>query len=200
MTITVVDGIVATTDETGAVFNGGTITNSTITNSPISGSTGSFTTVSAASFFPTSTSGIIGTITNNNAAAGSVGEFVSSTISFGSAVNLTSGQTDAVTSISLTAGDWDVHGQVCFISNAATTMTLLEGGINTVSSAMPQPSATTARVRIDGVITTGSDNNLGYMQVRQSLSATTTVYLVANSVFAVNTNAAFGFIGARRVR
>jgi len=51
---------------------------------------------------------LIGTTTNDNAAAGQVGEYVSSTITGGASVALTPGVATNITSISLTAGDWDV--------------------------------------------------------------------------------------------
>ena len=53
----------------------------------------------------TPTGGIVGTTTNNNAAAGCVGEYVSSAIEYASRVSLTTSTPANVTSISLTAGD-----------------------------------------------------------------------------------------------
>ena len=82
-------------------------------SSPVAGTTAAFSsTLSAgAATLPSvtfnTTSGVIGTTTNNAAAAGSVGEYVSSTVAPGSAVTITTTVTSQdITTISLTAGDW----------------------------------------------------------------------------------------------
>lgn len=143
---------------------------------------------------------IYGVTTNSNAAAGQVGEYISSSILFGSSISLTSTFSSNVTSISLTAGDWDVRGVVSFTPAGTTTSSDFRVAINTVSASLP---------------TIGAENNIsasstayaaaGYAilpvgTMRISLSATTTVYLVARAIFAVSTMTAYGFIGARRVR
>jgi hypothetical protein len=140
-----------------------------------------------------STSGIIGTTTNNSAAALSVGEFVTSTAA---AVGLTTGAVANLTSISLTAGDWDVWGTVGF--TPASTATVLFGGINSTSATLP---GITSGVRLTMVQTFPSGQGQGGFvgQARFSLSATTTVYLVLRVDFA-STCTGDGYIGARRVR
>ena len=128
------------------------------------------------------------------------GEYVSSSVAAGSAVSLTSGASANVTSISLTAGDWDIFGGVGFTGNAATTMTVAIGGISTVSATVPGTSDRETRIspRAD-TFAQSSFITLALPTSRISLSSTTTVYLVANSTFAVNTNSAYGAIAARRV-
>ncbi len=180
----------------GGIFTVAQLAASDLSN----GTTGTGAAVLTAS--PTiTTPNIVGTATNNNASAGSVGEYVSSGVLAGSAVALTNNTRADVTSISLTAGDWDVTGMVAFTDNAATTVTLVAGWLNTVSVTFP---------------TVGTDVGSGYQQhygswtsnvptctfgpVRLSLSGTTTVYLGAYSTFAVNTAAAYGLLHARRVR
>lgn len=71
--------------------------------SALLGVTGALTVSTTGTF----SGGIVGTTTNNAAAAGCVGEYVSSTIAPGSAVTITTTTTSQdITTISLTAGDW----------------------------------------------------------------------------------------------
>jgi hypothetical protein len=139
-----------------------------------------------------------GTNTNDNASAGYVGEYISSTVVLGSAVSLTNDTTANVTSISLTAGDWDVSGVVAFNPNAATTMTANRAAISTTSATVP--TAGNAGYTWGANPGTGLPIAISTGVARLSLNATTTVYLVARSTFAVNTQSAYGTISARRVR
>ena len=177
----------------------------TIDGIPIGGTTpssGAFTTITATgTITPSQTNGIVGTTTNNNANAGSVGEFVSSTVLVGSAVSLTTATATNVTSISLTAGDWDVWGSVWFNPGATTQSTTNVGWISTTSAALPTAPNGGAEYASTSAITVGA-GIYGFPTgtIRFSLSGTTTIFLGAYSSFSVSTNAAFGFIGARRVR
>lgn len=141
-----------------------------------------------------------GTGTNDSAAAGYVGQYISSSIVAGSAVPLTTTVSANVTSISLTAGDWDVASSVLFLPDPTTTSTAQHGAISATTGTFP---------------TAGSENNIGGLSIafgaggtgqfcvgptRISLASTTTIYLVASAIFAVSTMAAYGFIGARRIR
>lgn len=145
---------------------------------------------------------IIGTTTNDAAAAGSVGQEIVSSVAVGSAVGLTSTVAANVTSISLTAGDWDITGTGLLRTNAATTLSLFLTSISTVSATHDNSTpgrfaystyyATTAGATIDPT------NVLGTTRI--SLAGTTTVYLVTSATFAVNTASAWGTIRARRVR
>ncbi len=142
---------------------------------------------------------ITGTNTNDDAAAGRVGEYIESVIASGSAVGLTSGASANVTSISLTAGDWDVSGNVIFLTAAGTSVTQVQGSISSTSATSDvtslQKIAMAAFVpgAVSGFACTPNT-------VRKSLASTTTIYLVANSVFTISTNSAYGVISARRVR
>lgn len=137
--------------------------------------------------------GNIGTTTNDSAATGTVGEFVTST---GSLVSLTSGSISNITSISLTAGDWDVFGSVGIV--AASTATVLIGGISTTSVTMP---SVTSGVYANLVLafTSGQGQTMSVGCARLSLAVTTTVYLVLRANFA-STCTGYGYIGARRRR
>lgn len=165
-------------------------------------STGAFTTLSSTGdFTPSQTNGIVGTTTNNNANAGSVGEFISSTVLVGSAVALTTATPTNVTSILLTAGDWDVWGSVWFNPAGTTQSTTNIGWISSTSATLPTPPNNGAEHAVTSAITVGA-GTYGFPvgMARFSLSGTTTIFLSAYSSFSVSTNAAYGFIGARRVR
>jgi hypothetical protein len=149
----------------------------------------------------TLTGGIVGTTTNDNASAGNVGEIISSTVLAGSAVALTTSVTANITSISLTAGDWDVWGNIAFVGAGGASSTIYQAAINTTSATLPTAPASGAY----GVLTlpSGASNATQIMQAGQqrlSLASTTTVYLVASTVFAGGTCTGYGYIGARRRR
>ena len=149
-------------------------------------------------------SSIKGTNTNDSASAGYVGEYTSSTVGSGSSVSLTTATVANVTSISLTAGDWDVWGQVAFDTTATTDFTFMAAGTSRTSTTLPAAGDDTlgrvSMIRVAGAIGTNSDGVFPIHTVRMSLSATTTVYLVARCDFTASTAAAYGFIAARRMR
>jgi hypothetical protein len=183
--------------------NNPTITGGTVDGAVIGGTTpaaGHFTAVSATgAITPSSTNGIVGTTTNDSANAGSVGEFVSSTVPAGSAVSLTTGTNANVTSISLTAGDWDLSGSIYFNPAGTTATSQILGCISTTSATFP-PAPDSGGAFFLPFSSTGSTIGVPISKIRISIASTTTVYLVAQAAFTVSTNAAYGFIGARRVR
>ena len=144
------------------------------------------------------TSGIIGTTTNNNAAAGSVGELVSSVIASGSPTSLTSTTNANVTSISLTAGDWDVWGNISYVPGAGTTAVSLIGWISATSATLPDASLYSAA--LIGGAALSIDVGFTVPMLRFSLATTTTIYMSTVAVFAVNTLGAAGGLYARRIR
>lgn len=143
-----------------------------------------------------------GTNTNDSAAAGYVGEYIESSIASGSAVSLTSTVAANVTSISLTAGDWDVTADVTYSPAATTNFTLAFHSISSTSAT--QDSTTGGAYNVyrfpAGNVPVAGFNTAGVGPVRKLLSATTTIYLVAQSTFTVSTMAAYGILRARRVR
>lgn len=143
---------------------------------------------------------LTGTATNDNAGSGIVGQIVTSSVPVGSAPSLTTGGTSNITSISLTAGDWDVTGAISFHPGATTSVTLSSGGINTTSATMPLLSTGASATQATAAQVPASDYGLALPVTRISVASTTTVYLVASSTFTVSTQAAYGFIRARRVR
>lgn len=143
---------------------------------------------------------LAGTTTNDSAAAGLLGEYQESEVLVASAVALTTATPANVTSLSLTAGDWDVWATTAYSLNAATTLTLIAGGINTTSATFPTSPGKGAYALLQLPFTAGAEQVLAVGKRRLSLASTTTAYLVARADFAVNTCAAYGVLAARRVR
>lgn len=143
---------------------------------------------------PSSTIGIRGTAGNDNAQSGSIGEYASNTTT---ATPMTTAVVANAASVTLTAGDWDVTGTVTYTPAASTTISNLLNGISTTSGTLG-PAGTT--VSMSPSWTTGTVETIAAPTVRVSLSATTTVYLVARASFGVSTMTCDGFIRARRVR
>ncbi|WP_175978922.1 hypothetical protein [Burkholderia sp. BCC1047] len=142
---------------------------------------------------PSSTGGIVGTTTNNNASAGSVGEYQAVT---GSATALTSGAYTDIAALTLSAGDWDVEGSVGFANSGATTNAFV-GGLSTVANTNPN---STPGVGFTVSNAAGSSTYLPTPVVRFSLASSTTVRLGAQANFTGGTVTGTGMIRARRVR
>lgn len=159
---------------------------------PQSIATTSDVTFGSVTFSPT-TKGIVGTTTNNNAAAGYVGEFVSSVVAFASSVSCTNNTARDITSISLTSGDWDVQGNILFAMSG--DFTGAEGWSSSTSATLPDPS-----LYVQAFPGTNSQNGITIPYKRYSLSGTTTVYLSCEVQFSTGTATACGGIYARRVR
>ncbi len=157
---------------------------------PQSIATTSAVTFGSVAFSPT-TSGIIGTTTNNNAAAGVVGEFISSVILNSAPVTFTTTVTKDLTSISLTAGDWDVFGNITAVG------TVITQGVAWISAT----SITTPDAALYARIAPNTINVLSFTvpYFRASLSGTTTIYL-SGTMFGTGTITCSGGIYARRVR
>lgn len=132
---------------------------------------------------------IQGVVDASNALAGSVGEVISSSIASGSATSLTNNVAKNVTSISLTAGDWDVFGNVTFISSGGTAVT--QAWTSLTSATAPDLS-----LRVEGAGTSG----LSTPYMRVNVNTTTTVYLSCAANITSGTCTACGNIYARRVR
>lgn len=161
-------------------------------------STGAFTTLSSTgTFTPSSTNGIVGTTTNDNANAGSVGEFVSNSAT---GVSLTSNTPANITSISLTAGDWDVVGNIAFTAAATTVPSNFFSGVSSTSATLPTFASGNLNQISNSAFPANSANSFIAPTQRFSLSTTTTIFLVGQSIFTTSTMTAGGLIRARRVR
>lgn len=159
------------------------------------------------SIAPSTTAGIVGTATNDSANAGAVGEVICAQVTNGGSpsgcatnsnapVSLSSNVPANITSVSLTAGDWNCWGNVAFTNGGTTVTTQSTGSINTTSATMN----TLQFANSSPPSTAGLNIAFAVPMVRQLLASTTTVYLVANNVFATSTSAAYGRIDCRRMR
>lgn len=168
---------------------------------PQSIATTSNVTFGSVAFSPT-TSGIVGTATNNNASTGKVGEFISSVVLIGAAVPLTNNTQTNITTISLTAGDWDVWGTLWTAPAAGTLTTTVACSVSQTSATLPTtPAIGESTQQIRGISTATTEViilNTG--DTRISLAGTTTIYLVGLTFFSVSTMGAYGSLCARRVR
>lgn len=165
-------------------------------------------TATSITFSPT-TSGIVGTTTNDNAAAGKVGEVISASVVRSSAITVTSGSTLNIVSISLTAGDWDVRATITIEPAGTTAVTNFTPAISTTSVTLPGADTigvpdSTGQIRMDVNYPTGyvptSVISQGIPSTRVSISTTTTYYLVLRSNFSVSTETTYGSLVGRRVR
>jgi len=191
-------------DETGLgalVFNTSpTLTTPTIAGAALSGTFSGTPTYSGNATFtstitPSTTNGLVGTKTNDNAIAGSWGEYQEATPA---AVSLTTNVTANIASLSLGAGDWEVYCNVFFLTGSGDTLTAAATGLNTVSATFPAiPLYSTAGViSIPSGIGITRDSTLR----RFSLSGTTTVYCVSQATHSGGTATGQGVIRARRAR
>jgi hypothetical protein len=162
-------------------------------------STGAFTTLSSTgTFTPSSTNGIVGTTTNDNANTGSVGELLTATTT---ATALSTGAVANATSVSLTAGDWDVTGIVHFLPAAGTTTTVVQAGIGTTTATFQIISGSFLNIQSIAASVVGVQQIEVVAPItRVSLASTSTVFLCAAAAFSGSTMTCNGFIRARRVR
>lgn len=154
----------------------------------------------AGTITPTQVAGIVGTTTNNNAQAGSWGEYQTNNTS---TTSMTTGTPVAATTlVNLPAGDWDVEGQVTFTPAGTTTVSTLVYGLNSSVAVSTGPNGLFSQEVYQSatVLGTGQQQLRKTGAVRFSLSAPTTISLVAQSNFGVSTMTCNGFIRARRVR
>lgn len=158
---------------------------------------------SATSMSFSSTSGIIGTTTNDNAAAGSVGELISADLLVANKISLTTATEANIISTSLSAGDWEVSGQVVFVVNpGSTVVTRYIWWVSSTSATIPSLGADFNAFSFSAGNTPLSTTaaSLGVRPTRFSLSGTTTIYLSVYADFSASTLEAYGQIRARRIR
>lgn len=154
------------------------------------------TLVATSTITPSSTAGIVGTTTNDNANAGSVGEYVTNSTS---GTSLTSGIVANATSASLAAGDWDVQCDAQFIPAGGATLVLITASVNTTSAVQGTIAAGSVSI-LKATFTASDIQTISSPVVRESLAATTTVFCPAQAGFASGTMTVTGFIRARRPR
>ena len=136
--------------------------------------------------------GISGRTDGAAAAAGVVGEVLSATTA--AAVSVTSGTPLNVLSLSLPAGEYELESAL-LVTNSGN-VTALSFGVSSTSAVLP--SNWYDLYSITTTLAAGNSSRQG-MSRRLRLSATTTVYLVAQATF-TGTCTAQGYIRAMRVR
>lgn len=141
---------------------------------------------------PLSSGGIIGVADGSSAPAGTVGEV---NVANGSSTALTTATSANITSggLTLTPGDWLCYGVIGFaISVGATSIV---GAISSTSATLTFPQAqlvmTTAAI---------AGGQLVLPPTRFNVSASTPIFVVAQSVFASGTVNATSSLNARRMR
>ncbi|HDR9288084.1 TPA: hypothetical protein QDB46_003213 [Burkholderia multivorans] len=144
---------------------------------------------------PSSTIGIKGTVTNDDAQSGSVGEWGNN---FTSGVSLTTGVNANCASASLAAGDYDVRGTIQFIPAATTTVSAAIASISTTSATAG--GLTGGQTGILASFATGQQQYVSTRTARVKLAAPTTVYLVGALGFGTSTATCSGWLEWRRVR
>jgi hypothetical protein len=145
---------------------------------------------------PSSTLGIVGTTTSDNANAGSIGEFISATTSN---VPLASGTNTNINSLSLTPGDWDVQITAAFApSGGSFAAQVFNVALSTTAGSLGSTGQSTS-INLTAVGSL-SGSTLASPVVRFSLAVTTTVFGVGRAVYNSTTCSAATLMRARRVR
>lgn len=152
---------------------------------------------------------LLGTNTNDAAAAGYVGEYVQDQRVRSSGLDLTTATAQNVFStFELDAGDWDISGAAGFDTNTNATITELAAAVSLTSGTMPSddtlgvPTANEYKVQISQTasLVTG-DIVLTIPTFRVSIAANNTpVYLVVRAVYSTGDINCYGSLWARRVR
>jgi hypothetical protein len=142
------------------------------------------------------TPNIVGTATNDNAAAGSVGEVASNTAGV---VALTTNTPVNVGQITLGAGDYDLFLATNFSGAGGTVTTDVRTAINTTSATLPAAANFQFTQTRTGNITDAIHTHL-VGPFRVSITGSTTYYGVSQATFTTSTYNVFGTIRARRIR
>jgi hypothetical protein len=141
-----------------------------------------------------------GETTTGSATAGNVGEYVETVVVTGSAVSVVTATGKTIMSISLTAGDWDVECNAVHNFNTTTSFTQLITSLSLTTNVVDStPGRFQQDVRPANVPGLTSISQV-VQRYRFSLSATTTIFLVAQDTFTVSTMAVYGLLRARRAR
>lgn len=114
---------------------------------------------------------------------------------------LTTATAANVTGLSLTQGEWNCWATVSRVLGATTSMTLIAASISQTSATMATQGSTgfsSVSTAANVIGATGFDTKIG--PDRQSLTATTNVFLVARDTFTVSTDGAYGNLTCRRMR
>lgn len=139
-----------------------------------------------------------GTTTNDDATATHLGEMISSAVSVATNV-ATTATFQNITTLSLSAGDWDVSGNVEFLLNGATCLS--------VRAALSLYANNTTTDHVDGSNVIGalppssdSRSSISIPRFRVSAAGATTLYFKALATFSAGNPQYVGYVSARRVR
>lgn len=135
--------------------------------------------------------------TNWNATV--IGDFRSSTVAVGSAVALTTATAANITTISLSQGIWSCSANTARTLAATTSVTKLSSSISATTATSGSLGSTLAQYPTAANVM-ALPATVPVPAVRLALTATTTYYLVAEDIFTVDTNAAYGSINCQRLR
>lgn len=113
---------------------------------------------------------------------------------------LSTGATKDVTGLALTAGDWDCSGFGDFQFGATTSYTNLTGSISTTAATLGGRDTGFDFETPAAVPTATADMTWPISDIRQLLSGTTNVFLVAQGTFTLSTLKTYGTIRCRRMR
>jgi collagen type II alpha len=148
----------------------------------------------------TSRMALKGATDGGNAAAGNIGEQIAASIT--TAVSLTTNVTANIGSISLTPGDWAVSGVVIFTPTSAAP-TALGAGVSATSATLPTVAQVAAgngnMTQYHLSFTNGATQTMQTGVARVNVTASTTIYLVAQGTFSGGSCSATGYVAARRV-
>lgn len=144
---------------------------------------------------------LVGTTTNDNAAAGNIGEAPRAAVLRGAAVlAAATGTYKDLQSFSLTAGDWDVSIVTGMIPS--TTVTGWETGISQTAgnSAAGMNYGDNLVQNSSAGLGSVTDESAGIATFRISLASTTTIYHKVLAFYGATTPSFYGRISARRAR
>lgn len=150
---------------------------------------------------PSSTQGILGTTTNDNAISGSIGEVISAQILEAGRVNLTNGAVTTLMQITLTPGHWFVYGQGAISANAAgAALNRFGFSFSTTTNVL---DANNLWYNATISFTSGSAGTYlqaSHIAMPYKISSPITIYMVFVAGFTSGGYSAYGSIAATRVR
>jgi hypothetical protein len=143
---------------------------------------------------------IKGTSTNDAASTGYVGEFLSVSVSFAGRTSASVDTDTVVMSLELTAGDWLVAAQCGVAMSSFTSITHMHACLTTGSILTTAPGTYNETIAMH----IGANHGNGWLYslrpCRISLSATTTINMVAQNTYSGSGFGNYGSIGAWRIR
>lgn len=143
------------------------------------------------------TSGFVGSSGASAPSAGNIGQILETKVAQGSAVAVgVSGTAVNVGSVALTAGVWDVSG-IVMMTGGAITGTIFTGSISATTATEGTIGDTMVMSTL--MATAAADVGITIPQVRLTLAAGATYYLVGNVTYSGGSPTVYGRISATRV-